>query len=48
MLFALSQIEFHANVVNKFVDHFGTEYAGVKTILPADKVDEKIARNLAV
>lgn len=42
------QVQYHHDVVTKFVESFGDQYANVKQILHSDKTPEATARNLAV
>lgn len=39
---------YHEDVVQKFVDTYGPDFASVKQIKPSDNYKEAMARNLAV
>lgn len=47
-LFVHNAVEYHADVVNAFIDNIASQYASIKTILPSDNVAEHDARELAV
>lgn len=42
------QVQYHHDLVFKFVETYGPEYANVKQVLYSDKTAEAAARNLAV
>lgn len=47
-VFVHNAIEYHSDVVDKWLEKFGKMYSSLKTILPADNVAEADARDLAM
>lgn len=47
-LFIHNAMEYHADVVNSFIEKVSDHYASVKTILPSDGTGDHDARDLAV